>query len=55
MALPPFMSISTPANVANGWLDATMPFLASTENFSAIVFLAIKDQAYFLPALKKKA
>ena len=32
MALPPFMRISTPANVASGWLEATMPFLARTEN-----------------------
>src|SRR6266511_917158 len=40
MALPPFMSICTPASVASGWLDATMPFLATTENFPDIVSLA---------------
>jgi hypothetical protein len=36
MAFPSFMSTCTPANVASGWLDATIPFLAITENFSAM-------------------
>ena len=36
MAFPPFASICTPAKVASGWLDATMPFFAITEKFSAM-------------------
>ena len=31
-ALPPLMRICTPAKVASGWLDATMPFFAIVEN-----------------------
>jgi hypothetical protein len=27
------MRVSTPASVASGWLDATMPFFAMTENW----------------------
>ena len=38
IALPPFMSICTPASVASGWLDATMPFLANVENSFVIDF-----------------
>ena len=37
MALPPFMRICTPARVASGWLDATMPFLANVENFLTLI------------------
>jgi hypothetical protein len=37
MALPPFIKILTPAKVASGWLETTMPFFAIVENFSAIV------------------
>jgi len=37
MALPPFMRMRTPARVASGWLEATMPFLATTENSGDII------------------
>jgi hypothetical protein len=37
MALPPSIKILTPAKVASGWLETTMPFLAMTENFSAMI------------------
>ena len=30
IALPPFLSISSPIWVANGWLVATMPFCPNT-------------------------
>ena len=32
MASRPFMSISTPANVAMDWLDTTIPSFAAVEN-----------------------
>src|SRR5580765_5303094 len=31
-ALPPLMRMCTPAKVASGWLEATMPFFAIMEN-----------------------
>ncbi len=40
-ALPPFMRTCTPANVASGWLDATIPFLANVENSLPIDFTGI--------------
>src|ERR1043166_7313041 len=36
IALPPLMRILTPASVASGWLETTIPFLAKTENLPAI-------------------
>src|ERR1700757_3682692 len=38
MAFPPAIKIFTPAKLASGWLDATIPFLAKIENFVGIKF-----------------
>jgi hypothetical protein len=42
MALPPLIRICTPARVASGWLDATMPFLAKVENSVVIDYWSAK-------------
>jgi hypothetical protein len=39
MAFAPSIKTRTPASVASGWLDTTIPFLAKVLNFSGIEFL----------------
>jgi hypothetical protein len=44
-ALPPSINTLTPAKVANGWLETTMPFLAMTlDRF--VILLAIDVEYY---------